>query len=163
MDRTRKISASAILKATLLAGVLDILSAGLYAAIAGHNPVFVPVGIASAVWVGARHAPFAAIVVGLALHFCIMFVMVGAFAFASGRKPELAERPVLVGTVYGLVLYAVMYLIVLPLRWPSLFPNFAVAGVVEELFSHIALVGIPIVWVIGRSMSLPLKDGLAHA
>jgi hypothetical protein len=40
-----------------------------------------------------------------------------------------------------------MNLVVLPLRWPALFPHFAALGLAEQLFSHIILVGIPIAWL----------------
>jgi hypothetical protein len=146
-----------IARATLVAGVLDIASAFVYGLLEGHRPVLVLLGIASAVWPGAGRSPVAAAAAGLLLHFAIMLAMASAFVLAARRLAWLRERPVLSGALYGLLLWAVMNLVVLPLRWPALFPRLAVLGVAEQLFSHIVLVGIPIAWL-ARSIR-PVRSG----
>lgn len=52
---------------------------------------------------------------GALLHYAIMGAMVGVYDFACRRGAALIERPWLYGSLYGLVLYAVMNLIVVPL------------------------------------------------
>lgn len=150
MKTTINLSMSTILQATLIAGVLDLLSAFVYAMLEGHHALMVPIGIASAVWPGAKNSLGAGIVVGLLLHFSIMLVMVCVFALAVRLWSILASRPVLSGAAYGLALWATMYLVVLPLRWPTLFPHFTTTSVMEQLFSHVALVGIPVAWLIAK-------------
>lgn len=137
-----------IARVTLLAGALDIGSAIIFAILHGRHPLVVLIGIASAVWPGARAAGFVGALAGLLLHFVIMFTMVAAYMAAARRAAWMIRHPVLSGGAYGLGLWCVMYLIVLPWRWPSLFPNFAVSGVTEQLFSHVVLVGLPIAWLI---------------
>lgn len=162
MKPTVNIPMSVILQATVIAGVLDLLSAFVYALIEGHNALIVPIGIASAVWPGAKSSLGAGIVVGVLLHFAIMLVMVCVFALAVRRWFKLAAQPVLAGVTYGLLLWAVMYLVVLPLRWPTLFPHFTSTGVMEQLLSHVVLVGIPVAWLIGNSAKARYLGVPAH-
>lgn len=146
-----------IARATLVAGVLDIVSAFVYGLLEGHRPVLVLLGIASAVWPGAGRSPVAAAVTGLLVHFAIMLAMASTFVLAARRLAWLRERPVLSGALYGLLLWAIMNLVVLPLRWPALFPRFTVLDVTEQLFSHVVLVGLPIAWL-ARSVR-PVRSG----
>jgi uncharacterized membrane protein YagU involved in acid resistance len=152
MESILKRPVQLIVRATLVAGVLDILSVAIYAIVAGRNPLTVPVGIASAIWPGAQKAGAAAILVGLLLHFAIMFVMACVFVAAAQRIRWITLQPVPSGALYGLLLWAVMNLIVLPLRWPSLFPHFTSPSLIEQLFSHIVLVGIPMAWMTSKAM-----------
>ena len=89
--------------------------------------------------------------VGLALHFAIMAVMATVYVLAAARMPNLRARPLLGGVAYGLATWAVMNLIVLPLRWPTLFPKFDTVSLAEQLFSHVVLVGIPIALIARRA------------
>lgn len=144
-------NAGRIAFATLVAGVLDIGIAFSYAAyLSGSMPARVLAGIASGPFgadvVGASWAPAA----GLAIHFAIMTVMVTAFAFVAGRYPGALLRlgPVLAGTLYGLGLYAFMYWIVLPLRWPEVHPQVALGPVLRAIFAHVVTVGLPIAFIL---------------
>ncbi len=83
-----------------------------------------------------------------------MFAMAAAFVFAARYAPLVRGKPFVIGGLYGLILWAVMNLVVLPLRWPSLFPRFETLATAEQLFSHIALVGIPIARI-GRHPAKP--------
>ena len=152
MENTLDRPKGLLARATLVAGTLDILSALTYALMAGKNPLAVPVGIASAIWPGAVKAGAPALLVGLLLHFAIMLVMVAVFIAAARRIPWLTRQPFASGLAYGLVLWAVMNLIVLPLRWPALFPHFTAVSLAEQVFSHTVLVGLPLAWMTSRSM-----------
>jgi hypothetical protein len=138
--------------ATAIAGTLDILSAFFYALLEGHGPFVVLLGIASAVWPGARHGGAVGAIAGLLLHFFIMLIMASIYALAAPRIGWTRRRPLSAGVLYGLSLWAVMNLVVLPLRWPALFPHFTALGLAEQLFSHIILVGIPIAWLTRQSL-----------
>ncbi|GAB2808313.1 hypothetical protein [Dyella kyungheensis] len=162
MKPTVHIPMSVILQATAIAGVLDLLSAFVYALLEGRNALIVPIGIASAIWPGAKSSPGAAIVVGVLLHFAIMLVMVYVFALAVRFWSKLASQPVLAGAAYGLLLWATMYLVVLPLRWPTVFPHFTGTGVMEQMFSHVVLVGMPVAWLIGNSAKAACLGVPAH-
>jgi hypothetical protein len=62
--------------------------------------------------------------------------------------PQLKAKPVAWGVIYGLVTYAAMNLIVVPLRFGA-FPSSAV-GIASQLFCHIVLVGLPIALIARR-------------
>jgi hypothetical protein len=135
--------------ATAVAGTLDILSACGYAVIAGGTPIGMLRGVAGAI-LGAGKSSAIAPFVGLALHYAIMAVMAAVFVAAARRIAALAARPIASGIGYGLVTWAVMNLVILPLRWPALFPKFTALALSEQLFSHIVLVGVPIALIVSR-------------
>jgi len=81
---------------------------------------------------------------GLALHFAIMFAIAGLFVAASRRLAPLRQHALVAGAAYGLVVYAVMNYVVLPL---SAFPQRgtpATLVIALGLLVHVVLVGIPI-------------------
>ena len=135
--------------ATLVAGTLDILSACVYTLIAGRAPINMLKGLASAILGNdAVKGGIGVALVGLLLHFAIMAVMVAFFVIAANRLPVLKARWLLAGIAYGVGLWAVMNLIVLPLRFGA--HPFTALGLAEQFFSHIVLVGIPIAWFAKR-------------
>ena len=137
--------------ATAVAGTLDILSAFVFAGMNGATPARVLAGIASGPFgPGVTDEPWAP-AAGLAIHFAIMTVMVGVYAALAARRPEPFRRagPVLAGAAYGLLLYAVMYWIVLPLRWPDIHPLTQFGPVAKALFAHLVCVGLPIAFLAG--------------
>lgn len=81
---------------------------------------------------------------GLLVHFGIMTLM----AMAYFRIDRLAwvrhTSPWLTGTIYGLALYGLMYWLVLPLRWPALYPTTDPLTVTEAVVAHVAFVGLPL-------------------
>jgi uncharacterized membrane protein YagU involved in acid resistance len=138
-----------IVAATLVAGTLDILSAVVYTLIAGRQPVNMLKGLASAVLGdGATSGGIGVALFGLVLHFAIMAVMAAFFILAADRMPVLKARWVIAGIAYGIGLWAVMNLVVLPLRFG--FHPFKPLGLAEQFFSHIVLVGLPIAWFARR-------------
>lgn len=138
-----------IVMATLVAGTLDILSACVYTLIAGRAPINMLKGLASAVLGdGAVKGGIGVALAGLLLHFAIMAVMVAFFVIAANRLPVLKARWLLAGIAYGVGLWAVMNLVVLPLRFG--WHPFTPLGLAEQFFSHIVLVGIPIAWFAKR-------------
>lgn len=144
-------TSSTLIRATLIAGCLDLLSAFVFSGMKGVGPVTVMQGVASGPFGdGMRDAGLAGAGLGTLVHFSIMTAMVGVFLLASRRIPWLTAKPVQAGALYGLALYGVMYWIVLPMRWPTAFPKTAWWPVTNALFSHIVCVGIPMALVIAR-------------
>jgi hypothetical protein len=90
---------------------------------------------------------------GLGLHFFIAFVIVFTYHLASRRIKALREYPVLAGVLYGLAVFAVMNLVVLPLSAapPRNTPSGAV--LVNGLLIHAFGVGLPAAWS-ARSLSV---------
>ena len=98
-------------------GMLDCLYATiLWGFILGHNPAGIWQSVASGLLGKASYdGGSATVVLGLALHFLIAFVMALVYVLASRRLPTLTARPVLMGVLYGLALYLVMNFVVVPL------------------------------------------------
>jgi uncharacterized membrane protein YagU involved in acid resistance len=129
----------------LVAGALDIVYACTFWAMRADVP---PRRILQSVAAGLLGpASFkggtATAALGLALHFFIALCMAAAYAIAAVRWPVLALRPVACGAAYGLMLYATMNFVVVPL-------SAAAPGARDPLWigasiaAHVVLIGIPI-------------------
>ena len=87
---------------------------------------------------------------GLALHLTIATTMAAAYAAAARRWPALARRPGRYGILYGLLLYAVMNYVVVPL-------SAAKPGSRDPLWVglsiavHALLIGVPIALAVRRA------------
>lgn len=141
--------------AVLICGALDIGYAIVTTMMKG--------GTASSVLRGLASGPFGeavmgwglgGVVLGLAVHFTIMAVMVAVyFALAANTRLGMLS-PWIAGTGYGLVLYVIMYFVVLPLRWPTTYPLTDPMKLAISLFPHIALVGIPLAFIVPRASAM---------
>jgi len=89
------------------------------------------------------------IALGLALHFFIAFVMALVYVKASHKLPALTAQPVLMGVLYGCVLYVVMNFVVIPLSAIGFHPP-KLMGVLKSLPPHILFVGPAIALVTAR-------------
>jgi hypothetical protein len=140
-----------ILTAVATAGTLDLLSAFVFSAMNGHGPIRVLQSVASGPFGPTMMDGGAeAAALGLLVHYTLMTVMVTVFVLAATRLPILLRQPVLAGLAYGLGLYLVMYWIVLPLRYPAVFPQTGLWQMGNALFSHLICVGLPIGLITAR-------------
>src|SRR5688572_19735285 len=137
--------------ATLVAGTLDILSAFVFAGMAGASPGGVLRYVASGPFGDAvREGGAGWAAIGLVVHFAIMACMAAAWFLIAPRIPALIRHPVVAGIFYGLVLWVIMYFVVKPLRWPDAPLPHTLWSIANQLFSHCILVGIPIAWIASR-------------
>jgi hypothetical protein len=144
-------------------GLLDIIYAiVLWGFILGGSPVGILQSIASGLLGKAAYDGGAATaVLGLALHFCIATCMALAYVLAAKRLPILTSRPILMGVLYGFVLFAVMNFVVVPLSaigWRPMKP----LGAFRALLPHILFVGPAIGYFTARR-SLPPAVSIAPA
>ena len=91
---------------------------------------------------------------GLVLHLFIAASMAAAYGFVAQRWTWLLQQPAwLSGLVYGLILYAVMHLVVLPLSRASAPPTM-LSWRLADVGSHLFFVGLTIaLWA--RSLLAP--------
>ena len=155
---TRAFVIRAALRGGLIAGVLDIADALIFHGLRGVAPSRVLQAIASGLLgrdaFGGGPATAA---LGLGLHFFIALTAASVYVLASLRMPLLLRRPVRCGAAYGLVVYAVMQWVVLPLSAFRPGPP-VLAGIdwgrVNLLLAHVFCVGLPIAlgarWAAGR-------------
>jgi hypothetical protein len=138
-------------KAWLLAGMLDIIYAGVLSVWFGGTVGSMLLSVASGPFGnGVADSGIAGQAAGFCVHFAIMAVMVAVYGVLAQRPPLSTMSPWLAGALYGLALYGVMYWIVLPLRFPTVHPITEPARVARALFPHIALVGWPIALIARR-------------
>lgn len=95
-------------------------------------------------------------VLGLAAHYSILIVAASIYGVASRRLPFLRINYIVCGLFYGLAIYLVMNLIVLPLSAvPFPVGPFTVATLRHDMIAQMLLVGMPI------SVSFRLLSGPA--
>jgi len=141
---------SAILWGGLVAGTLDITAAFINSGLRGRSPMWVLQSIAAGLLGpdsfkgGSRTAAYGGI-----LHFVIAFVACAVFYLASRKLQFLTQHFIVFGLLYGVAVYAFMYLVVLRLAFGSRL-TFTPAAVVTGLLIHIVCVGLPISIVIHR-------------
>ena len=92
---------------------------------------------------------------GLVLHFTIALGAAAIYYFASRRLLFLREHFVVCGIFYGIAIYLVMNLVVLPLSAvPFPIGPFPVKSMIQGLLVHMILIGLPIA-VANRVFSKP--------
>lgn len=139
----------AIVCGGLIAGTLDIADALIFHGARGVAPWRVLQAIASGLLgrQAFRGGAWTA-TLGLGLHFLIATTAAAAYTLASLRLPLLLRRPIACGAAYGLVVYAVMQYIVLPLSafrpGPPAPAGTVDWGLINLLVAHVLLVGLPI-------------------
>jgi len=139
-SRSRPSAPSSIVLAGLGGGSIDLVYASCVGLIHGRSIMRVWQGVASG-WLGksASDGGLATMALGIATHFGIAICMAAVYALVAARVPLLYRRPVPCGVAYGLVLYAVMYRIVLPLRFPAVFPRWDGVQSVTDIAAHIGV------------------------
>ncbi|HYC67431.1 hypothetical protein [Brevundimonas sp.] len=143
----------AILWATLAAGTLDIASAILLNL--GVGPQVVLQSVAGG-WLGraAYQGGWPTALLGLASHFGIMLVIAAIYMTLAARQPLLRSQWLLAGVVWGVLIWLVMTLVVIPLSASTLSPPDAY-HVVQGLIVHVVMVGLPMAWIARRRLGAP--------
>ncbi len=145
-------ASSVILRAGLIAGLLDITFALVFYPLTLHiPPKRILLGIAAGL-LGkeAFQGGLLTAGLGLLLHFFIATTAAAVYYAASRKLPPLVRYAVPCGLLYGAGVFAVMNLIVLPLsanpRKMSLVPSILVPGLLAIMFC----VGLPIALIVRR-------------
>lgn len=112
-----KSSFSRLVMAWVLVGTLDILAAFIEFYIMRHtNPLVIFVGIASGIFGRAAFTGGPTMMVwGLIFHYLIALAFTAFFFWISPRIPSFRRRWILAGIGYGIFIWIIMRLIVLPL------------------------------------------------
>lgn len=142
---------SRLVMAGLAGGAVDFVYATGTALSRGNPPWRPWQGVASGL-IGrpaALEGGLGTAALGVATHFAIATAMAAAYVFLARRVPIVAQRPYATAPAYGLILYAVMYLVVLPLRWPQTFPRWDGLGSIFDIAAHVG-VALAIAFVVAR-------------
>jgi hypothetical protein len=153
-------TAKTILTATAAAGVLDLISAFVFAGMNGVGPAAVMRSVAAGPFGdGMRESGRSGVLVGTLTHFSIMTVMVTVYVLAAKHLQWPLRKPIPAGLGYGLILYFVMYWVILTLRYPSAFPQTGAWQVGNALFSHLICVGLPMALITARMLGAGGRSG----
>lgn len=141
----------AILWGGLIAGTLDILAAFINSGLRGVSPTRVLQAIASGL-LGADSfkGGFATAALGLILHFFVATTATAVYYAASRKLKMLIEQPIVCGLAYGIPVYLVMNLVVLPLSAVPFKPPRTLEAVATAVLILMFCVGLPIALVVRR-------------
>jgi uncharacterized membrane protein YagU involved in acid resistance len=135
----------------LIAGTLDILAAFVNSGLRGVSPTRVLQAIAGGL-LGADSfkGGFATAALGLALHFFIATTATAVYYAASRKLKVLVDQPIVCGLAYGIAVYLMMNLIVLPLSAVPFKPPHTLGAIFTALLILMFCVGLPIALVVRR-------------
>lgn len=144
-------SYQAIFLGGLIAGTLDIVAAFINSGWRGGSPTSVLQAIAGGL-LGAEafKGGFATAALGLVLHFFIATMATAMYYAASRKLKVLVEQPIVCGLAYGIPVYLVMNLVVLPLSAVPFKVSHAPANVATAVLILMFCVGLPIALVVRR-------------
>jgi hypothetical protein len=106
-----------------------------------------PQGIASGLF-GRNSFQMGAVswILGLCIHFFIALTMAAVYYAASRKLPFLVDYPLVCGLFYGMGLYLVMNLIVVPLSVIHARGAIGRGDLIEGLLVHMFLIALPIAY-----------------
>jgi hypothetical protein len=135
----------------LIAGTLDILAAFVNSGLRGGSPTRVLQAIASGL-LGADSfkGGFATAALGLGLHFFIATTATAVYYAASRKLKVLVDQPIVCGLAYGIPVYLVMNLIVLPLSAITFKISHTPGNVATAVLILMFCVGLPVALVVRR-------------
>jgi len=128
----------------VLAGLAGASVDGMYASIMGIVRGIGVMGVWQSVaggWIGgaARDGGLATASLGFATHIGIALAMAAVYVLALRRVALLRTWRWPAAVAYGLGLYGAMYLLVLPLRWPGIFPRWDGLFSLTDIAAHVGL------------------------
>jgi hypothetical protein len=143
-------AASVIFRAGLACGVLDITAAFVTWSLRGVSPYRLLQAIASGLLgVQAFRGGGPTALLGAALHFFIAFSVATVFYAASRKLKLMTQHAIRSGFAFGIAVYLVMYLIVMPLSRIQPTP-FSLSRTVIAIVTHMFCVGLPISLTVRR-------------
>lgn len=133
----------------LIVGAMDITSAFILAISRGSTATRLLQFVASGL-IGPKafEGGLATAVLGLGLHFVIAFSLVAVFYAVSQRFAFIPRHSVLSGLFYGLIVFGVTNLIVLPLSAAK--PRHSLTGDLIQIGIHMFVIGLPTALLIRR-------------
>lgn len=83
-------------------------------------------------------------ILGMLLHFFIAFMAASIYCLASRKLEFLADHWVVCGLFYGVAVFLIMNLVVLPLSALHLTGPYQLRGLIQGVLGHMIVVGLPI-------------------
>jgi Na+/alanine symporter len=144
-------AASAVLSVQKPNALLAIFVGGLLAGSLDLGSAFITygTGVPRAIAAGllgptAAHGGLSSYVLGIALQFFIATSAAAVYYAASRKLTFLKEQALVCGLFYGIAVFLIMNLIVVPLSALHFRGPFQLAGLIQGLLVHMFLIGLPI-------------------
>lgn len=134
-----------ILAGGAIAGALDLTAA--FITFGPQNPKIIAAGL---IGMGAVHGGALTWILGVVLHFFIAFSAATIYCLASRRLEFLKEHFLLCGIFYGIAVFLVMNLIVLPLCAFHYTGPYQLRGLLQGLIVHMLIIGLPIAYCLKK-------------
>ena len=129
-----------------VAGTLDQIAAFVTS---GFNvPRVVAAGLLGPQIIHSSHSGFW--ILGLVLHFFIAFSAAAIYCITSQKQEFLKEHFFVCGMFFGVAVFLVMYLIVMPLSALHYKGPYTLTTLLQAVTIHMALIGLPIAAVRAR-------------
>jgi hypothetical protein len=122
-----------------VAGLLDMTSA--YITFGPDMPLGIAGGLIGA---AARQVAAGPYILGLCLHYFIAFSAAAVYCLASKKLEFLRNHFMVCGLFYGIAVFLVMQLVVLPLSAYHATGPYQYRSLVQGLLAHMFLIGLPI-------------------
>lgn len=141
-----------LIGAAMLIGALDLIYACTYWNISrGVPPIQIFQTVASGLLgMHSFRDGTVTVLLGALLQYLMLQVMVGTYYVVSRRLPALIRQPWLYGPLYGLLLYVVMNIIVVPLSAAPKTP-FVLSWIIGSIAMHVCVIGPLIAWFVRRA------------
>ena len=135
-----------VLAGGLVAGTLDITYACVFWALrAGTPPQRIFQSVAKGVLGPSTFKGGAATAaLGLFLHYFIAFSAAAIYCLSSRKLPFLKDHFIVCGMFYGIAVFLVMNLVVLPLCAFHFMGPYQLRGMIQGLLMHMLIIGLPI-------------------
>jgi hypothetical protein len=146
---TKRAIWKSILIATAISGALDISWAMSLTVLNGRRIGDMLRFVGSGPFPTATGMGDAGAILGLAVHFTLMAIMATVFVLAALQFRDMTRSPVKWGVIYGVVTYAVLDVLIVPLRFPAAWPPKPLS-IATQLFAHVVLVGLVFAFVTRR-------------
>lgn len=135
-----------------VAGALDFAFATGFWALQGIAPQRVWQSVAAGLLgKSSFEGGTATALLGVTLHYLIAMAMSLGYALPARRLSALLRHPWLLGALYGLLLYAVMTYLVVPLSAAPAGGTGNRLWITSSVLAHVALVGWPCAWAARRA------------
>ena len=141
------------IRAGIIAGMvggctIDIFLLAVFVFGFGNPPSAIPMfyqSVAATATGSPADASHASALLGIVLHFCVALGWALAYAWLAQRQPQLVQRPLISGFVFGGVVWLIMLVV--------LFVNGAIppqtpAVITTALIAHCIFFGVPVAYVV---------------
>ncbi len=151
---TRSALLRTIVLGGLIVGIADtIVYHGIVSSLIEGNPLtsvyqFLASG---ALGMTAFEGGFGTVLLGVFFHFLVSFVVAAVFILSADRIPVLHRYAIPASLVYGVGVYIVMNMIILPLSAAPPLPPPTTSQLIMAILDHMLVVGLPLGILVRRS------------